>query len=306
MVTRWTGYSSEDLCKQFASNYWKDLSVEDKQELLQEVENRLASERNTESRQLDFKNLNGLTLGYQSGDSIVVNSNLVEIGAFRTEVLNKETNEVTTRYDMAEAVNWNLLATIFHEDTHGVQEDEGRGQSVRSYIEADSDYLLYRLGPDEREAFDNGQGRTMAIISHLRTNGIVSDDDDPSMQTFINEVMQQSTAIYEERAIQEYSDPDVIKHIDQWVSEEEQGLNHDYSNYVSIMSDDVLMEQKERHYQEYLDSIGLRNHNQAEINDATEKMPTPWDLSDEDNGEGEDGHITESESLGPNRRTIKY
>lgn len=305
MDTIWSAYSSEELCKAFAGNYWNNLDTDLRAELLREVEIRLAAERNSEPREIEFKDLEGFTLGYQSGDTIVINRNLVEIGAFRTEVLNKETNEVTTRYDMAEAVNWNLLATVFHEDTHGVQEDEGRGQSVRSYIEADSDYLLYRLGPDEREAFDNGQGRTAEVINYLRTNGIVSDDEDPSMQNFMNEVMQQSTKVYEERAIQEYSDPDVIKHIDQWVNEEEQGLAHDYSNYVAIMSDDVLMEQKERHYQEYLDSIGQGHNNQTEINNETEKMPTPWDVVDNDNGESEDSGISSGVSLSQNRRGIR-
>lgn len=302
MDTKWKYYHDIDLYKMFAGSEWDNLDVDDRKSLLQEVENRAAAKRGTEARTLTFDDLEGGTLGYQKGDSIVINSNLVERGAYRVNVNNKEDGTVTSRDVKLPASNWHLLDTVFHEDTHGIQEDENRGQTVKSYIESESNYMLYRLGPDEREAFRNGQGKTLSVIDYVTEYGEIND---PTMRIYVNSVKNDSEDALVEEAKILYNDPNIEEHIDTWANDVENNLEHSEEYAITHVLDRTLEEQRQRHYQEYMNQVSQTStdyFNPVNDNESMESTENGYfnPVSENENTESADNDyfnpISETES----------
>ena len=152
----------------FCDEEWIALSPRGRLNACQELENRLAEERGTRPRTVSEEPMEGGVYGYQFRDRIVMNSHLLTDCGFH--VTDEETGQETViGVDVA---GWQVYDTVCHEDTHGMQQDEGRIQTARSYINYDTNPLLYRLQPSEREAFDRGMDKTReAMLEQQKVYG---------------------------------------------------------------------------------------------------------------------------------------
>lgn len=59
--------------------------------------------------------------------------------------------------------SWNTLDTVYHEGTHGIQEQ--LGQIPGTYITPNMDWELYRIQGIEKEAYAAGQSRTLQALA---------------------------------------------------------------------------------------------------------------------------------------------
>lgn len=118
-VTQYHGYETRQLNELFSTAAWRGLAPPERVDACQEVENRLAAAHGTLPRQVAAMPLEGGISGYQQGDWIVINRHLLADGTYR--VHDKQGNVAGELH--VEGSNWEVLDTLYHEDTHGLQED---------------------------------------------------------------------------------------------------------------------------------------------------------------------------------------
>lgn len=163
-MTGYENYSKIQLHTLFSTNNWNALNFNQRINACQEVENRYATENGVSPCQVRHENMNGSTYGYQSGNTIVLNTSLLRDGTFVTEYKDANGNTQIAQVK-ALAPSWNTLDTIYHEGTHGIQEASGR--MPYTYISPSMDHDLYRIQGIEKEAYAMGQMKTLDAISEV-------------------------------------------------------------------------------------------------------------------------------------------
>ena len=228
-----TGYealSQVQLYSLFSSNTWKQLSLEQKVNACQEIENRYANENGVAPCTVDHEPMNGSTFGYQYGGQIVLNNSLLREGVFETTYT--DTHGITQIAKISvPAPNWNTLDTIFHEGTHGIQEATGR--MPHTYISPESDQDLYRIQAIEKEAYAVGQSRTLDAISEVEHNSGMLDSE---RHDYIEYVKMDSFAGALLDSQIHYNDPDIEQTLNTVIEDRDSGmLQIDYSNSYSAI-----------------------------------------------------------------------
>ena len=156
--TRYDTLTQGQLNALFSSAQWSGLSFEERLDACQEVANRYAAEHDVEPCLITHHPMEGSAYGEQFGSTIRLNTYLVRDGQFCTHFTDENGNRVESRID-ALAPNWNTLDTVYHEGTHGIQEQ--LGQIPGTYITPNMDWELYRIQGIEKEAYAAGQSRTL-------------------------------------------------------------------------------------------------------------------------------------------------
>ncbi|MBQ2734273.1 MAG: hypothetical protein IJF33_00420 [Clostridia bacterium] len=231
-----TGYeslTSVQLYSLFSSDKWNGMNGTSRLAACQEVENRLASSRGTTPREVISEPMNGSALGYQSGDTIALNSHILDDGVFCTTYTDFDGN-VQTRVTELPSPGWETFDTINHEDMHGVWED--RGVLPETYIQPNTDRDLYRIQGCEKAAFAAGEKNTLAAIKAvtLETGKL-----DPDAQIYLsNHLEGNDFAQSLENAARNYNDPHIEETLNTYISNSDQGIepNEPSASYDAIDS----------------------------------------------------------------------
>lgn len=160
--TRYDTLTRGQLNALFSSAQWAGLSFAERLDACQEVANRYAAEHDVEPCLITHHPMEGSAYGEQFGSTIRLNTYLVRDGQFCTHFTDENGNRVESRID-ALAPSWNTLDTVYHEGTHGIQEQ--LGQIPGTYITPNMDWELYRIQGIEKEAYAAGQSRTLQALA---------------------------------------------------------------------------------------------------------------------------------------------
>lgn len=217
--TNYESYSQSQLTALFSSDTWKSLSFSQRLNACQEVENRYAAENNVHPCTITYQPMNGACYGWQNGNTICLNSYLLQDGQFCTKFKNSYGNVQSIRTDVL-APGWNTLDTVFHEGTHGIQEQSGRMPST--YINPEMDDDLYRIQGIEKEAYANGQRRTLeALFNYEKEVGHMDSERDE----YIASVKADSFQAALINASQNYNDPNIEQTLQTVINDRENGIS---------------------------------------------------------------------------------
>lgn len=217
--TNYENYSQSQLTALFSSDTWKSLSFSQRLNACQEVENRYAAENNVHPCTITYQPMNGACYGWQNGNTICLNSYLLQDGQFCTDYKDSYGNVQSIRTDVL-APGWNTLDTVFHEGTHGIQEQSGRMPST--YISPEMDGDLYRIQGIEKEAYANGQIRTLEALSNYEKE---VGHMDPERSEYIASIKADSFQAALIDASQNYNDPNIEQTLQTVINDRENGIS---------------------------------------------------------------------------------
>ncbi len=216
-----TGYetlSRVQLHSLFSSKNWHSLSFDERISACQEVENRYAVERGVAPCNITHKEMDGASYGWQSGNTICLNTSMVREGCFHVNYKDENGMSQTARIPVM-APSWNTLDTIYHEGTHGVQEATGRMPST--YISPGMDSDLYRIQMIEKEAYAVGQSRTLDALSEVEK---ASGELDPARNDYFASVKNDSFQAAFQDAARHYNDPSIDSTLQSVINDREDGI----------------------------------------------------------------------------------
>ncbi|MGN8855876.1 hypothetical protein ACTNCB_03075 [Catenibacterium mitsuokai] len=217
--TNYENYSQSQLTALFSSDTWKSLSFSQRLNACQEVENRYAAENNVHPCTITYEPMNGKEYGWQNGNTICLNSYLLQDGQFCTTFKDSNGNIQSVRTNVL-APGWNTLETVFHEGTHGIQEQSGRIPST--YISPKMDEDLYRIQGIEKEAYANGQMRTLEALSNYEKEVGHMDSEHGE---YIDSVKADSFQAALIDASQNYNDPNIEQTLQTVINDRENGIS---------------------------------------------------------------------------------
>lgn len=217
--TNYENYSQSQLTALFSSDTWKSLSFSQRLNACQEVENRYAAENNVHPCTITYRPMNGACYGWQNGNTICLNSYLLQDGQFCTNFKDSYGNVQSIRTDVL-APGWNTLDTVFHEGTHGMQEQSGRMPST--YISPEMDGDLYRIQGIEKEAYANGQMKTLEALSNYEKE---VGHMDPERSEYIASVKADSFQAALIDASQNYNDSNIEQTLQTVINDRENGIS---------------------------------------------------------------------------------
>lgn len=221
---RMTGYenlSQTQLYGLFSSETWNSLSFGERINACQEVENRYATEHNVEPCNVTHQQMDGAAYGWQSGQTICLNTYLVCDGCFNVTYCNENGVSQTAQIP-AMAPSWNTLDTVYHEGTHGIQEATGNMPST--YISPDMDGDLYRIQSIEKEAYAIGQSRTLNALNEVENSyGKL----DASRNDYFASIKNDSFQAALQDAAKHYNDPNIESTLQSVLNDRENGIVSD-------------------------------------------------------------------------------
>ncbi len=217
--TNYENYSQSQLTALFSSDTWKSLSFSQRLNACQEIENRYAMENNVHPCTITYQPMNGACYGWQNGNTICLNSYLLQDGQFCTNFKDSYGNVQSIRTDVL-APGWNTLDTVFHEGTHGMQEQSGRMPST--YISPEMDGDLYRIQGIEKEAYANGQMKTLEALSNYEKE---VGHMDPERSEYIASVKADSFQAALIDASQNYNDSNIEQTLQTVINDRENGIS---------------------------------------------------------------------------------
>ena len=231
-MTGYENYSRAQLHSFFSSDKWKTLDLNTKINVCQEIENRYAHENGVNPCVIRHESMNGSTYGYQFGNTITLNTNLLRDGIFVTQF--KDSNGITqTVQTQAIAPSWNTLDTVYHEGTHGIQ--TAKGQIPHTYIHPSTDRDLYRIQAIEKEAYAMGQSKTLEAISEVEQYSGITDTD---KKEYIEYVRMDSFNAALQDSIVHYNDTNIEQTLNTVIHDRDNGIiRTDYTqSYNAIYS----------------------------------------------------------------------
>lgn len=211
-------YSDSQLTALFSSESWKSLSFSQRINACQEVENRYAAENNVQPCTITYQPMNGACYGWQNGNTICLNSYLLQDGQFCTNYTDANGNKQSIRTDVL-APGWNTLDTVYHEGKHGIQEQTGKMPST--YISPEMDGNLYRIQGIEKEAYANGQMRTMEALSNYEKE---TGHLDAERNDYIASVKNDSFQAALVDASHNYNDPNIEQTLQTVINDRENNI----------------------------------------------------------------------------------
>ena len=218
MGSHFDSLSKAELHALFSGPVWETLNFQNRLEACQEVENRYAAENGVPPCTVKAKHMQGATYGYQYKNTIALNRSLLQDGTFLTEFtdLNGRTQRVKTK---TLAPGWNMLDTVYHEGTHGIQTALGR--MPRTYITPGTDEDLYRIQEVEKEAFAVGQWKTLNALSDTEP---YTGCQDPSRSEYLAYVKEDSFQKALDASVLHYNDPDIEQTLRDVIHDRDYGI----------------------------------------------------------------------------------
>lgn len=218
-TTGYEKYSQIQLHSLFFISTWNQLSFENKMSACQEVENRYAAEFNVQPCVITHEQMDGSSYGWQNGNTICLNTSLVRDGVFIYSI-EDSTGQKHQFSRPALAPSWNVLETVYHEGTHGIQEAQGRMPST--YIDPKLQVDLYRIQGVEKEANEASKSRTLKAL--LETEQYYGQHD-ISRENYFRSLKNDSYIDALQRAKKWANDPDIEKTLNQVISDRENGIS---------------------------------------------------------------------------------
>lgn len=216
--TRYGTYSQGQLHALFSTEQWNGLTLSERLDACQEVTNRYAAEYNVEPCLVTHQPMEGNAYGEQSGKSICLNTYLVRDGQFCATFTDQNGN-TCERVTNALAPGWNILDTVYHEGTHGIQTELDTMPST--YLPPDSDWNLYRIQGVEKQAYAMGQSRTLQALSdYEKSTGKLDATRGEYLASVRNDAFQ--TALND--AAQHYNDPNIEQTLATVIQDRENNL----------------------------------------------------------------------------------
>ena len=275
--TQYKDLSKADLYSKFARETWDKMSLNEKVELCQEIENRRAETDKTFARPVSSEPMYGRTIGlYNSANErITMNSNILEHGKLVIPCVNQygfimtdeKGNTLVKEIDVP-ASNWRSFKNVVHEGVHASQQDKGTNQTWRSYIipqkcgsaSGVGDTDLYRIQPCEKEANEIANKLTAAAMLESET---VLRRRDPERDSVLDSCSNKDFERALENAKQRYNDPNIEQTLQQVVHDRENGIvnQNPGKSYQDIC--DLLDEQM-------IHQLGANNAENKSINQGRE------------------------------------
>ena len=220
--TRYSELSNSEINELYRSAVWSDLSREERLDALQELENRAAEELGNKPCEVCIEQMNGAVYGYYSNGQIVVNENLVIDGILRYE--DAEDNILEYAPD---DVNAQIMDTIHHENYHAYQDDAVNGRIEHEnqgeidlwranedmYISPSDNDTLYRIQPQERSAFGQGELKTKAAFKEIESKY----GEDTGYQEYLTTINENSYESVLTEAKETYDDEDIQETFDNYM-----------------------------------------------------------------------------------------
>lgn len=216
--TRYKDLETVKLHQLFSSGKWEYLTPDEKLDACQEVANRYAVENNTWACRVKVADMDGSAYGEEFRGCIVLNGHLVNDGQFISKDVDAGGNIVDKPVDVP-AANWQVLETVYHEATHGIQ--EAKGTLNHTYFDSATDYNLYRIQGNEKEAFANGQFRTLEAIDSVQK---MTGEKDVNAEAYYQSVKQESFQSSLDEAIRDYNDPNIENTLNRFINDRDKGL----------------------------------------------------------------------------------
>ena len=223
--TRFSSLSDVELKTLFSSTCWfrPEMGYDARLEACQELENRLAVEDGITPRLVVGEDMDGATFGCQQGSLIRMNSNVLADGVFRAQYTDEQ-GETQIQEMEVMAPSWSVFDTVCHEHQHCAQEDLGFSQGP-AYIQAESDYALYRIQPDERDAFAMGEHKTFQALSEV---GNYLGYPDPAQGDYLASVAEDDYDRALARARLTYGDDNIQQAVDNVIRDYGNGVRYEY------------------------------------------------------------------------------
>lgn len=258
-------YMRRVIDSQFREAQWQLLSPAERLNACQQLENRLAAERNAAPKRVYAERMEGKVFGYQRGNGIFVNAYVLEKNAFLTG----------HGYVPIPAAGWQTYDTICHEDLHGLQEDMRTGQTF-TYISPDKNYDIYRIQSDEKYAFAVGQDRTLtAILEQKDIHGL-----EPDMITYKNIAKDDRYQDRVAEAAESLGIPDIDRELDRLVYDKEHGITPQSPSNDYLKLDNILYGANHPLAEEETsESEGTAGHNGTAQNHQTLSFGSLTDVS---------------------------
>lgn len=217
--TNYENFSQSQLTALFSSDSWKSLSFSQRLNACQEIENRYAAENNVQPCLVTYQPMNGACYGWQNDNTICLNSYLLQDGQFSTSFKDSAGNTQSIRTNVL-APGWNILDTVYHEGTHGIQEQTGKMPAT--YISPEMDGDLYRIQGIEKEAYANGQMKTLEALSNYEKE---SGHLDPERNEYIASIKADSFQAALIDASHNYNDPNIEQTLQTVINDRENALS---------------------------------------------------------------------------------
>lgn len=232
IMTGYENFSLSQLHGLFSSEIWSSLNFDERINACQEIENRYAAEQNVEPCNVTHQQMDGASYGWQSGQTICLNTSLIRDGCFNV-IYRDENGTLQTTQIPAMAPSWNTLETVYHEGTHGVQEATRNIPST--YISPDMDGDLYRIQGIEKEAYAIGQSRTLNALNDVENS---SGKLDIARNEYFASIKSDSFQAALQDAVRHYNDPNIESTLQSVISDRENGIvpNNPSESYQSISS----------------------------------------------------------------------
>lgn len=288
--TQYGQISNQELLSLFGTSSWDKLSFESKMDACQEVENRYAAANQVPPCKVTAEPMLGGSYGYQGAGVVTLNEHLVRDGQFVTKDLDDRGNVVLVNVD-APASNWNVLDTVFHEGTHGIQESQER--MAETYISPSQDYDIYRIQQDEKEAFAAGQNNTLQAISIVQQ---ATGQMDPQASAYYDTVRNESFQAALQNAAAHYNDPNIEATLSQVIYDRDHGITRENPS-PSYAALNALCEQSGIQNSQQPQDAGQAIPAQSQNNDLSGPAP-PGQDSDPAAGQGTVASLADGGSIG--------
>lgn len=238
--TRYSGLGSRELMGLFGSSSWRSMGFEERLDACQEVENRYAAANGVTPCTVTARPMLGSTCGWQSGRTITLNESLLRGDYFLTEDVDDKGNRIVVPI-ADRAPGWNMLDTVFHEGTHGIQTEQGRMPCT--YIDPDSDRDLYRIQMPEKESYAAGEYNTrMAIQVVQQDTGV----QDPEAAIYLNGIKNDSFEDALKSAKKNYQDPFIEDTLAEVIQDRDNNVKNPYPHPSYSRIEALLDEQDMR------------------------------------------------------------
>lgn len=238
--TRYSDLTNEQVNELYRSEVWESLSLSERLDALQELENRSAVELGNKPCEVMLKPMEGAYYGaYHDGGRIFLNKNLVETGDL---VVHDENGDVLASFH-PDNTNVQLMDTIHHENFHAYQYEAINGivnhenaaevqqwkanWQAENYIRANDPEHCYRLQCLEKSAFNHGEAQTKRAFEAIETKyGI-----DTGYQSYLESIMENSFEYELEQAQAITGDQNIESSVNQKILDNyNASIEHDSSN----------------------------------------------------------------------------
>jgi len=272
METRYHKESGSQIGFLFSGFCWKELSKEERLEVCQEVENRIAAQSGRRPRMVSCQEMEGQVLGFQRGKEVVLNEHLLrEEGSVFQKTFYDKGGVLTTRQEVEEAAGWKMMELLFHIDAYHLLESKGIKATKENYMQALTDKDLHRIQPSEAKAYEVSFERTLAVIEQVETSAGVPDADAEKYRKYVKSNSYEKAL---ERAKKRYLDENIEKTLQQVIEDRDAHIYRENmgNSYVALQA---MYQKQDNRIMDMFEGITYSQKQQGEKTELLEGIEMP-------------------------------